>query len=207
MRHRDLRLLVLAVLVACGVACSAPREEPAPPAAGQEASPPNPSGSGEALMALLPADAAVTGWARKEAPRLYGADGLWDFIDGGAEAYLACGFQEVATSEYANPAMPSGILVDIYRMSDAAGALGIYSQERSPTGDSQPIGAEGYLAGTALNFWVNTYYVKLTAFEEREEIKTAMAQLAEAVSGRIGPAGPRPATSPWKGCGMGGTPR
>jgi hypothetical protein len=207
MRRHNLRLLVLVVLAALGTACSAPRQEPAPPTAAQEATPSNLSDSGQALLALLPADGAVTGWTRKEAPRLYGADSLWDFIDGGAEAYLACGFQEVVTSEYVNPAMPSGILVDVYRMSDAAGALGIYSQERSQTGESRPIGAEGYLAGTALNFWTNAYYVKLTAFEERDDIKAAMAQLAEAVSRQIGSPGPKPSSSDWKRCGAGGTSR
>jgi hypothetical protein len=109
----------------------------------------------------------------------------------------------VVTSEYVNPAFPSGVLVDVYRMSDAGGALGIYTQERSPNHEPKAIGAEGHLSGTALSFWSNAYYVKLTAFEERNDLKAAMGQLAEAVSRAIGPPGPRPASSGRPRCGAG----
>ena len=197
-------MIVLGVL---GTACSTPREKPVSREPTDAVAQPSLSDSTRALLALLPADGAVAGWTRKATPRAYGTESLWDFIDGGAEAYLACGFQEVVTSEYVNPAMPSGILIDVYRMSDAAGALGIYTQERSPAHQARPIGAEGYLSGTALNFWTNSYYVKLTSFQQRDDIEAAMTHLAQAVSRQIGPPGPRPTTSRWKLCDAGSAPK
>jgi hypothetical protein len=201
MRTPRLRAVILIVLLAVGPACSAPRRETPAPAPAKSGAAPGLTDSSRALLALLPADGAAPGWTRKDDVRFYGTGNLWDFIDGGADAYLACGFQEVVTSEYVNQAKPSGIMVDVYRMSDAAGAFGIYSQERSPTYDFRPIGAEGYLAGTTLNFWANAYYVKLTAFQESDETKAVMVGLAEAVSRTLGAPGPKPASSSYERCG------
>jgi len=196
--------IVLAALFALPPACSAPGPESSSStgAPGTAGAPAARADDGRALLALLPDSAAAPGWTRKEEDiRSYGADNLWDFINGGAEAYLACGFEEVVTSEYVTPAQPNGILMDIYRMKDAAGAFGIYSRERHPDYDFRPIGAEGYLAGTAFNFWANAYYVKLTAFEESDGTKAAMVQLAEAVSRQLGPPGPTPTSSSYERCG------
>lgn len=196
------RAVIVTVLLGLNSACSKPAQEaPASQSAPQAAGTPALADSSRALLALLPADAEVPGWVRKSDVRVYGTNNLWDFVDGGADAYLQCGFEEVVTSEYTNTAVPSGILVDVWRMSDAAGALGIFTQERSPAHEAVSIGAEGSVSSNALAFWVNTYYVKLTAFQEHAAVKPAMIQLAQAVSRKIGPPGPRPTSSTHPRCG------
>jgi hypothetical protein len=147
-------------------------------------------------VALLPDNGAVAGWTRKSV-KVYGADNLWEFINGGAEAYLACGHQEVVTSEYVNPAEPSSVLLDVYRLADPRGAFGIYSQEASPGADFRPIGTEGYAHGTVVNFWSGPYYVKLTTYRGGESLTKAMITLAEAVSRKIGPASAPPHEVTW----------
>ncbi len=69
---------------------------------------------------------------------------------------------------------------------DPIHAFGIYCQERNPDYEFLEIGSEGYLGGTALNFWKGPYYVKLTVFEASEEIEGELKKLAEHVSAKIG---------------------
>jgi hypothetical protein len=200
MRTIQSRAVVLIVLLGFSPACSRPSREAATPEPAPAASAAL-AESSRALLALLPADGEVPGWVRKRDVRFYGTGNLWDFVDGGAEAYIRCGFEEVVTSEYSNPAVSSGILLDVFRMSDAAGALGIYSQERSPNHEAVSIGAEGLVGANALTFWSNAYYVKLTAFQENAEIKPAMIRLAQSVSRKLGTPGPRPTSSSHRECG------
>jgi hypothetical protein len=128
----------------------------------------------------------------KPRPRTYGAADLWEFIDGAADTYLACGFQEVVTSEYSNQALGAQVAIDIYRMNDSRSAFGVYSQEANPEYEFRAIGVEGYLGGTVLNFWSGPYYVKLTTFTERDDLKQEMTRLAEAVSLKLGDPGVAP---------------
>jgi hypothetical protein len=101
------------------------------------------------------------------------------------------------TSEYVNPAEPSSVLVDVYRLADPRGAFGIYSQEASSGADFRPLGAEGYVHGTVVNFWSGPYYVKLTTYRESESLRKAMLSLAEAISRKIGPASAPPQEVTW----------
>ena len=204
---RAVVLLVVLGMLGVSAACSTPSHETAAAPPAKAAPPAALADSSRALLAFLPADGEVPGWVRKSDVRFYNTGNLWDFVDGGADAYLNCGFEEVVTSEYTNPAVPSGILVDVYRMSDAAGALGIFSQERSPSHESASVGAEGSVGGTALTFWSNAYYVKLTAFQEHAEIKPAMLGLAQAVSRKLGTPGPKPTSSNHPRCGAKANPR
>jgi hypothetical protein len=145
------------------------------------------------LLSLLPEDGEVDGWTRKAADvRFYDAGSLWDFINGGAEVYLACEFQEAVTSDYSNAGQPSEIVVDVYRMSNPRTAFGIYSQELDPRYDFRAIGAEGYIGGTVLNFWSGPYYVKLTAFQESLSLQQEMMKLAESVARKLGDPGVAP---------------
>jgi hypothetical protein len=128
-------------------------------------------------------------------PKFFGPGNLWEFINGAAEGYLAYGFQEVVSANFS--AGSRELVVDVYRMKDRVNAFGIYAQERNPAARFVPAGVEGYVAGTALNFWAGDYYVKITAFEEQAEIQHAMQATAVAIAGKIGPAGSAPAESAW----------
>jgi len=145
------------------------------------------------MAALLPQDNAVSGWSSGEEPRFFNAGDLWEYIDGAAEGYLNFGFEEVVTAEYSHPEKPSQAVIDIYRLKDARNAFGIYTQELNPESDFRQIGVEGYIGGTALNFWAGPYYVKLTVFQESEDLKSEMVKLAENIAGKLGPAGEEPA--------------
>ena len=125
-------------------------------------------------------------------PRFFDAANLWEFINGAAEGYLTYGFEEVVTADYIQPGGDQSAVIDIYRMKDPVNAYGIYSQERNADYDFMDIGVEGYLGGTALNFWHGSYYVKITVFDDKEELKAKMVEMANHIAGKIDD----PATEP-----------
>jgi len=169
-------LLGAAALLAAGCGGAKEKKEEAP-AAGAAA------GSG-AAVAVLPSDGAVEGWTRSGEPRVFNAENLWEYIDGGAEGYLIYNFQEVATADYQGPDGLQAV-VDVYRMADRMCGFGIYSSERPYEAQYNQIGCQGYFTGNALNFWQGSYYVKVTSFKEGDAVEPALRKLAEAARAAI----------------------
>jgi hypothetical protein len=163
--------------------------ETAAPAATADASP--------QLLALLPANNAVPGWAMSQKPRSFKPANLWEFIDGAADGYLAYGFQEVVSADFTQQGTGYQAVVDMYQMKDPLNAFGIYTQERNPESQFLKIGNEGYDGGTSLNFWTGSYYVKITVFEEKDAIKQEIDKLARAIAGKVPAPGAAPAEATW----------
>lgn len=187
---------VLAVVVLCGLLAGCNRSA-GPPPASQQAQPPPlaaalPDSAGP-LLAWLPADNAVPGWLRAGPPRHFGSDALWEHIDGAADAYLGFGFGDLVTADYTNAATGLQVTVELYRMSDAVGAFGIYAQEANPAAEFLSVGAEGYLNGTALNLWAGSCYAKLTSGKDHPSLAAALRALAADIGRRIGADAKRPA--------------
>ena len=188
--NRTRRWCVL-FLIAFAASCSAPRE----PSEKSEATPaqaPELAPLSRELSALLPESGAVQGWSQGAEVRFFGPGNLWEYIDGAAEGYLSYGFQEVVTAEYSGPDEQSQTVVDIYRMKDPRNAFGIYTQELNPESEIRRVGVEGYIGGTSLNFWSGPFYVKITVFQEREDLKQEMMKFAEFISRKIGTPGSVP---------------
>jgi len=141
------------------------------------------------LFALLPESNEVAGWTRSDEVRFFDEDNLWDLINGAMENFLIYGFEKVVTADYDNAAYPSPIVVEIYQMADPRNTFGVYASERNPDSTFKQIGAEGYIGGTALNFWSGNYYIKMVVFQESEELQRAMESLAGAISRKIGATG------------------
>ena len=74
--------------------------------------------------ALLPENGSVGGWARDGRPRVFTGSDLYGHIDGGAEMVFEFGFEELTVQRYLRGA--DALEVELYRMRDATGALGIY---------------------------------------------------------------------------------
>jgi hypothetical protein len=187
---KRIRLFIL--LVAGFSLCSCARKESG---SKNEAQTPAAAGSSEAsqqLMSLLPAKNEVPGWAMIQKPRSFKPENLWELIDGAADGYLAYGFEEVVSADYAQASMGHQAVIDIYRMKDPLNAYGIYTQERNPEYQFLTIGNEGYSGGSSLNFWSGPYYVKITTFAEQEELKQERSKLATAIAGKVPAPGAEP---------------
>jgi len=76
--------------------------------------------------AALPLGDAPSGWRQAGQTRVFTGNGLYGHIDGGAEIFFEFGFEELTVQRYSlgRDAME----VELYRMTDAAAALGIYLQ-------------------------------------------------------------------------------
>ncbi len=184
-------LLIAVVLSAAGLsACAAKPTEAKkePPAATPAAAP---SGSPQ-LLALLPANSEVAGWTSSRPPRSFNAENLWELIDGAADGFVTYGVQEVVTAEYSQAGTGYQAVIELYQMKDPLNAYGKYSEERNPEYQFLQVGNEGYSGGTSLNFWTGPYYVKMTAFEEKDPIKQELLKLAQSVAGKVTTPGAEP---------------
>jgi len=74
--------------------------------------------------ALLPADGYSGTWKRNGPTRVFTSADLYGHIDGGAEAFLELGFEQLTVQKYRDGA--NELTVELYRMTDATAARGIY---------------------------------------------------------------------------------
>ncbi|MBI5646361.1 MAG: hypothetical protein HY962_05465 [Ignavibacteriae bacterium] len=133
---------------------------------------------------LLPKDNEVKGWTRKGEPRSFKAEKLWEYINGGADVYIDYGFKEVVTVDLA--AGDKSMVIDVYEFADFEGAFGLYARERAPSYKFISIGAGGYQEGVSLNFYQAKNYIKISAFSDDQDTRTAMKKAADIVSRNIG---------------------
>jgi hypothetical protein len=119
-----------------------------------------------ALLAAVPAasevrlPASIDGFKLAGAPAKYTPDTLFEYIDGGAEAFLQFDFQELTAASYVN-AKKVEVRVDLYRHPNAARAFGIYSQERRAGSTKMPGSLEGIATKDHLEFVAGAFYVKM----------------------------------------------
>jgi hypothetical protein len=115
---------------------------------------------------------------------VYKPENLWDFIDGAADTYLALGFVELNVAEYKKG--KEVIKLEIYRHSDHTMAFGIYASERSPSYRFMNLGAQGYIADGAINFFKGNYYVKIRTYSRKPKILQSEESLARKVATMLG---------------------
>jgi hypothetical protein len=118
----------------------------------------------------------ISGYKKNTDFQVFVPDNLWDFINGAAETYLAYGFADLHVAEYKKGR--NSIKLEIYRHSDHTMAFGIYSTERSPSFKYLKIGAQGYNADGAINFFKGNYYVKIRTYSKSEKTLEAAESLA-----------------------------
>ncbi|MFC1555737.1 DUF6599 family protein [candidate division KSB1 bacterium] len=171
-------LIMILALTACG---------------GGESGTPSGSGDGGGLKGLLPITTSIAEWDREGETRSYTEGSLWEYINGGADAYLLYGFQEVVTADYKHTASGQDAVIDIYEMQDPLNAFGIYANERNPEYNFEKIGAEGYMDETNINFWVDRYYVKITTFEDNSTISEDLKKLAYSIANMTNSSATEPA--------------
>ena len=118
----------------------------------------------------------LNGYKRLSNYPVYNPENLYDFINGAADTYISYGFEELNVAEYKKG--KNIIKLEIYRHKDNLQAFGIYSSERSPSFNFINIGAQGYKAGSSLNFFKGKYYVKIRTNSKSEKVIQQLETLA-----------------------------
>jgi hypothetical protein len=143
------------------------------------------------LATLLPAPDSIPGWKLDGEPLAYGAENLWEYIDGAAENFLAFGCRGMVAQTYVSEG-GKGLKVEIFEHSSPLMAYGIYAQMRSPGLSFYDIGNEAFADAFSINFWKDRYFVRVSAFEKSDALSRALKTFAAAVDAKIHKAGSLP---------------
>ena len=135
------------------------------------------------LLKYLPVQGEMAPWAPSEKAATYADKQLYDYINGGAEIYYEYGFTAVVTQEFFYE--DQSLVVEIYQMSDAAAAFGIYSINRDSAKPAPPIGDDATLFDYHLTFWQDKYYVVIMGYSSDEKTREILKKFAEVVSKKI----------------------
>jgi len=138
----------------------------------------------------------VDAWRRPEAPRRIEAVGIFEYMDGAGELYLAYRFDHLDVVEYASRA-DGEILVELYWMrtsDDAYGLLsGDWGGEPVVLKEAVPPGGPRALYGAGLlRIWSGDLYARVMATRESEASRATVLALGRSIAaGRTDPPPPR----------------
>ena len=138
---------------------------------------------------LIPA--RVGDWTAAGKDAVYDRKSLYDYMDGGAEVYLAFDFRQVFARKYAGPGgKDKEISLDIYDMGTPAEAYGIFSCDREdPDGG---IGRDSTFGPGLLRVRQGPYFMVVTSPDEGKDIDAAILAIGKAALPSLGPPGPNP---------------
>ena len=133
---------------------------------------------------------SLAGLQRMESPHLYeGSEGLWNYIDGGADPYLTYAFLRAGTCQYGAGGQ-ARVKLDIWQFGNTADAFGVHNLDRAV--DAQPLDVGDAAAATADSLWMwqDKYAVWLRAAAGRAALKDGR-EMAKQVSAMLPPTGAR----------------
>ncbi|MGB2696659.1 MAG: DUF6599 family protein [Candidatus Zixiibacteriota bacterium] len=119
-------------------------------------------------------------WKTKQV-RFFTKENLFDYMDGGAEIYLAYDFQKLLVQEYLSG--DKSILVEIYLMSSSEDAFGLFSLNQE--GESLTLGQCGSYGFGILCFWKDHYFVRIIDMEGKDTRKDLIQNLGKSISDKI----------------------
>jgi hypothetical protein len=151
------------LLAAAGAGCAGPE----PPSAGAGGRAGDISADPQVLQGLD----AIPGWTRTGPPELYKKDGLYGYIDGGAEIVLQYGFRELSVTRFrpdgeatAGSAPDREITLEIYRMDSGEDAFGLYSTKLEGGEKAWPVIApDNWVGGGQAGLVKDEYVINVLA--------------------------------------------
>jgi len=137
--------------------------------------------AGDAL--LLPADGFSGTWKKNGPMKVFTSEDLYGHINGGAEAFLELGFEQLTVQKYKDGA--NELAVEIYRMTDPTSARGIYlSKCGKQTPD--PGFTERHTASRQQVLWQrHRYYIVLSNTAGGAANAPTLVKVAQAMAPRL----------------------
>lgn len=128
-------------------------------------------------------------WKATGEDAVYDRKTLYDYMDGGAEVYLAFDFRQVFVRKFANAAGDE-LVLDIYDMGSPAEAFGMFSCDRQDP--EAGIGQGSEYGPGLLRFWRGRYFASVTVSGNEDKAEAAVLALGRAVAPLVGPDGSLP---------------
>lgn len=128
-------------------------------------------------------------WEADGKDRVFDRQTLYDYLDGGAEVYLAFDFRRAWVRRYAAPGGRE-MNLDIYEMGSPAEAFGLFSTDRQDP--DAGIGQDSEYGPGLLRFWQGPYFVAVTVSADDEASAKSVLELGREVAKLLGPPGPKP---------------
>jgi hypothetical protein len=131
------------------------------------------------LGSELPAtvgDLTVTG-----EDELYGPDRIFEYLNGGAEVYLAYGLVGCLARPYAAGGM--SVVADVFELASAADAFGVFTHDQD--GEEVAVGQGALLRPGWLSFWKGPFFVSLTADTDSAAAQQALLDLGRGIAAAI----------------------
>jgi hypothetical protein len=141
------------------------------------------------LARMMPGE--IHAWTPKSEDRFYTSKNLYDYIDGGAEVYLAFSVRRVLARRYAKPGAPD-LIADLFDMGTAKNAYGAYHHDVRE-GAAAGIGPESEYQEGSLFFWKGRYFASVMATEETPDSRAAVLALGKAIAAAVRVEGAAPA--------------
>jgi len=134
--------------------------------------------------------AKIVDWKAVGQDRVFDTKTLYDYLDGGAEVYLAFDLKQVFVRKYQGPAGDE-LALDIYEFGSPEEAFGVFSSERQDP--AAGIGQDSEYGLGLLRFWQGRCLVSITASGDEKRAEGPILALGKAVAPLLGPAGGFPA--------------
>jgi hypothetical protein len=131
----------------------------------------------------------VCEWQALDEDERFNRNTLFEYINGGAELYLAYDFQQAFVRRYVGPDQAE-IILDIYDMGSSEDAFGVFSVERQD--EDIGIGQGSEYGGGLLRFWQDRFFVSIMTTGDEKLAKSAMFRLAQDVGRSINIQGNKP---------------
>ncbi len=132
---------------------------------------------------LVPRDGTPEGWSRSGDPSLYEGGELFEYINGGADAYHDRGFERLAAQLFSKGDLE--VQLEIYDMGSPEGAAAIFTENVTGIDTTTDFGKNSIRDEYQISFYRDRYYVSVLAYSSGEETVEAMATIARSVDSAI----------------------
>ncbi len=138
------------------------------------------------VEAIFTAGLQVPGWKPEGQPYRYIPENLYEYINGGADYFIAYGFIALTGANYspASGGMDS-VTVDIYDMGDKLNAFGVFQPRRDSQAPSLNIGTGSFGSDDYVAFHKDRFYVEIQAYITGKKEKRVVKNMASMVAAHL----------------------
>jgi hypothetical protein len=171
-------LLLMSALFFLSTLCAGSQSSSAPAGARK--------GPGSELAGLVQPGDQFGSFKKAAEPEYYFPETLFDYIDGGAELFLAYGFVELMVTQFIEEGNPAHrVTLELYNMGSVENAFGVSKAEQGGNPHTLPGGAEGRLGNGMLQFYKGVFYVNIFLPPTSKAFPAVAEEIGKTIEGRI----------------------